>query len=228
MPSLLNDPLTHHMWRKVQNPNSFENAAQSFWHHIYTKDIFAHRKYAVDYEEPPIPEEQNKRKVDQIVKMLEPIWGDVFVLLFHEIKRTKCDDAELEWLETQAYTACESYCKKHNIPQVYAQTSVGSCARFFLYKPGSWTPVDNRGLGDFTAYQEFGTPAGEAYILQWLTHIKNQGPSLPAPYVLHPIPSKTQSNGTCRTWVLDTGRQKYYYLTPLYYVYADGTMAKRQ
>ncbi|KAI1525207.1 hypothetical protein PtrCC142_010767 [Pyrenophora tritici-repentis] len=208
--SLLDDPLTKHLWQQVQNMASYENAAQSFWHHIYTKDVFANRVYAVDYEDPPIPEEQGLRKVDQVVKMLEPNWGTLFVLLFHEIKRNECSSAELEYLETQAFTACESYCKKHGISQVYAQTSVGSRARFFLYKPGSWTPVDNLRLGDFTAYQEFGNASGEAYILGWLQNIKTGGLSLPKV-----------------TWMWDAARQQHYYLTPLYFIFADGTKVQR-
>ncbi|KAF1829779.1 hypothetical protein BDW02DRAFT_509125, partial [Decorospora gaudefroyi] len=151
------------------------------WHHIYTKDVFSARKYAVEYEEPPIVEEQGKRKVDQIVREFEPNWGNVFVLLFHEIKRNECEPAELENLETQAYTATESYCKKHTISQVYAQTSIGSRARFWLYKPGTWTPMNNLPLGNFNAYQEFGDAIEEKYILGWLQQIKSQGPTLPAP-----------------------------------------------
>ena len=183
MPSLLDDPLTEFLWQQVQNLGSYENAAQSFWHHLYTKDVFVDRKYAVDYEDPPTKEEQGQRKVDQTVRELSSDWGTLYVLVFHEIKRNEISNAELEWLEAQSYTACESYCNKHNIAQVYAQTSVGSRARFFLYKPGSWSPTDGFPLGHWEAYQEFGDPEGEKYILGWLGHIKRQGPTLPTPYV---------------------------------------------
>lgn len=66
---------------------SYEAAAQSFWHHYFTKDVFKDPEYAVDYEDVPILEEQGKRKVDQTVKILNSNWGMLFVLLFHEIKR---------------------------------------------------------------------------------------------------------------------------------------------
>ncbi|KAF1936925.1 hypothetical protein EJ02DRAFT_357951, partial [Clathrospora elynae] len=113
------------------------------------------------------------------------------------------------YLETQAFNACESYCKKHHIPQVYAQTSVGSRARFFLYQPGSWSPIDKQPLGHFPAYQEFGDSTGENYILSWLNHIKSQGPSLPK-----------------LDWKWDAVRQQYYYVTPVYYIFADGLKVK--
>jgi hypothetical protein len=184
MPSLLDDPLTKHLWQKVQRMGSYENAAQSFWHHIYTKDVFADRKYAVDYEDPPIEEEQNERRVDQTVREFDQDWGAMYVLIFHEIKRNEVSNAELEYLENQGYTACESYCKKHNIAQVYAQTSVGSRARFFKYMPGSWMPIDNKPLGDWDAYYEFGDPEGEEYILKWLGHIKRDGVAKPAMYIV--------------------------------------------
>jgi hypothetical protein len=184
MTSLLEDPLMKHLWQQVQNMGSYENAAQSFWHHVYTKFVFTDHKFAVDYEDPPIEEEQGQRKVDQTVREFDSDWGTTFVLLFHEIKRNEVTNADLEVVESQAYTACESYCKKHNVAQVYAQTSVGSRARFFEYKPGSWSPVDGFPLGHWSAYREFGDLEGEKFILRWLDHIKRVGITRPVVYVV--------------------------------------------
>jgi hypothetical protein len=182
MPSLLEDATTKFLWQRVQNLNSYENAAQSFWHHIYTKSVFVDKQYIVDYEEPPTPEEQGQRKVDQVVKQVNSDWGIAFVLVFHEIKRNEIPTTELEYVETQAFNACESYCKKHNIKQVYAQTSVGSRARFFSWTPGHWTPLDGEALGLFSAYKEFGDDDGETYILRWLQFFKQKGVKTPEPY----------------------------------------------
>lgn len=190
--------------------HSYENAAKSFWHHIYTKEVFSDRKYAVDYKDPPITEEQGQRKVDQTVRELVPDWGALYVLLFHVIKRNEISSAQLQVVESQAFTACESYAKKHAMSQVYAQTSVGSRARFFLYKPGTWKPLDGGKLGDFDAYQEFGDADGEKYILEQLRLIKEKGVELPTP-----------------TWLFDQGRHAYYYVTPIFYIYQDGTKIKR-
>ncbi|KAA8621964.1 hypothetical protein TUN199_10830 [Pyrenophora tritici-repentis] len=210
MPSLLDDPTTKYLWQQVQNVDSYENAAQSFWHHIYTKSVFVDKRYIVDYEVPPIPEEQGKRKVDQVVKEVNSNWGVAFVLIFHEIKRNEIPVAELEYVENQAFNACESYCHKYNIKQVYAQTSVGSRARFFKWTPGTWSPVDGQALGLFTAYMEFGDPAGETYILRWLQYFKDQGVTTPQ-----------------ITWEWDQTRQKHFYRTPANFIYQDGTMVKR-
>ncbi|KAF2022725.1 hypothetical protein EK21DRAFT_119451 [Setomelanomma holmii] len=211
MPSLLEDPVTNILWQRVQNLSSYENQAQSFWHHVYTKEFFPERSYVVDYEEPPIEEEQGKRKVDQIVSQLVPDWGTLYILLFHEIKRNEISNADLEWVENQAYLACESYCKKHDIGVMYAQTSVGTRARFFVYKPGSWEPTDGRQLADWDAYLEFGDRESEKEILGMIKHIKKQGPALPK-----------------ITWVWDQTRQKHYYLTPIYYIYEDGSKIVRK
>lgn len=110
-------------------------------------------------------------------------WGTLFCILFHEIKKNECTPAELENLETQAFRASEDYCKKHKIPCIYSQTSVGARARFFRFAPGSWTPLDGMPLGDYDAYQESGEPAGQAYIVACLDRIKNEGPATPAMYV---------------------------------------------
>jgi hypothetical protein len=144
MPSLLDDPLLRYLWQKVQNLGSYENAAQSFWHHVYTKtkEVFSDLKYVIDYEDPPTEDEQNEIKVDQTTREFDQDWGTLFVLLFHEIKRNEITNADLEYVETQAYIAYDSYCKKHSIARIYAQTSVGTGARFFEYEPGSWLPVD--------------------------------------------------------------------------------------
>jgi hypothetical protein len=128
-------------------------------------------------------EEQGVRKVDQVVREWSADWGKFFVLDFHEIKRNEISNAELEYVETQAYTACESYCKKHGVGKVYAQTSVGSRARFFRYQPGSWNPLDTSPLASWDAYYEFGDAAGEKYILETLDFIKREGATVPTPYV---------------------------------------------
>jgi hypothetical protein len=179
MPSLLDDPVTRLLWQRVQNLGSYETASQSFWHHIYTKDLFVDRKYMVDYELPPIEKERGRRKVDQVVSELVPDWGTLYVLLFHEIKRNEIENAGLETVEGQAFSACDSYCKEHKIDKLYAQTSVGSRARFWVYQPGSWAPNDGLALGDWDAYQEFGDREGEKSILSMIRHIKQQGPTLP-------------------------------------------------
>ncbi|KAF2844443.1 hypothetical protein T440DRAFT_559615 [Plenodomus tracheiphilus IPT5] len=210
MPSLLDDPLTKYLWQQVQNMGSYENAAQSFWHHVYTKALFNHRTYAVDYEDPPITEEQGQRKVDQTVRVLSSDWGTLYVLLFHEIKRNEISNAELETVEFQAYTASQSYCKKHNISRVYSQTSVGSRARFFLFSPGSWTPLDGKDLGVWDAYQEFGDRDGEKYIIGQLEKIKREGPTLPT-----------------ITWVWDPNHNKHFYVTPVFFIFDDGTKIKK-
>ena len=183
MPSLLDDEVWKHLWLKVQQLNSYEDAAQSFWHHLYTKKVFTDSKYVVDYEEPPIPEEQGLRKVDTIVKEFDHLWGELFFLLFHEIKKNECTPADLEYVETQAFTACQSYCNKHKISTAYAQTSVGTRARFLVYQSGHWTPCDNKPLASFEAYQEFGDPLGEKYILEMLNYIKSRGATRPELYV---------------------------------------------
>jgi hypothetical protein len=177
--SLIDDPTTEYLWQRVQNIHSYENAAQSLWHHIYTKVFFTDKKYIVDYEDPPTVGQQNQRKVDQTVRELDEDWGEAFVLLFHEIKKMECTPADLEHVEKQAFDACESFCLEHNIPQVYAQTSIGSRARFFLYQPGKWEPKDGFALGVFDAYQEISDPAGEKYVISWLNYIKSIGPAKP-------------------------------------------------
>jgi hypothetical protein len=59
VPSLLDDPLLRYLWQSVQSLGSYENAAQSFWHHVYTKtkEAFSDLKYVIDYEDPPTEEE---------------------------------------------------------------------------------------------------------------------------------------------------------------------------
>jgi hypothetical protein len=173
---------------------SYENAAQSFWHHIYTKDVFSDQKYATDYEDPPIEEEQGQRKVDQTVRELDEDWGIMLVLLFHEIKRNEIFNAGLEYLEMQGYTACESYCKKHNIAQVYTQTSVGSRARFFKYMPGSWLPVNKYPLGHWDAYHEFGDSEGEEYIVTQMARLYQARRNYKTDTVSYPLVFSSRAN----------------------------------
>jgi hypothetical protein len=187
--SLLNDPSTRHLWHLVQSPGSYENAAQSLWNRIFNKDVFYDRRYILDYEDPPTIEQQGQRKVDQTVKVYNSDWGMLLVLLFHEIKRKGCTAAELEHAEKQAFDACESYCLKYNIPNVYAQTSIGSRARFWRFTKSTrvWEALDDYPLGDFRGYCEIGDPNGETYILDKYRTIKSEGPQLPHMYVLDPV-----------------------------------------
>jgi hypothetical protein len=180
MPSL-NDQYLKFSCQRVQTLGSYEDVTQSFWMHLYTKHVFKDLKYGVEYERAPIPELQGQRKIDQIVKEFIPDEGMAAVLLFHEIKRNEIDSAGLETVEMQTYDACVAYCDKYLVDRIYAQTSVGTRARFWVYGRTSkvWEAFDKGMLGSFGAYEEFGDDEGEKSIMDSLKHIRSKGPVLP-------------------------------------------------
>jgi hypothetical protein len=171
------DPVLKYLWLKVQRLASYENVAQSFWHHTYTHYWFNDRKYIVDYEYPPTPEEENQRKVDQVMSEFDYSRSTGYVMLFHELKRMKATAGDLAEVENQALSACESYCVDHGIDKVYAQTSIGSRARFWIYESNNWRPLDSYDPGTFAAYSEMNEDAGEEYILYMINETKTARPA---------------------------------------------------
>lgn len=133
--SIITTKALERLWNDAQRYPPW--ATTRLWEHIFNRIAFPSGPWLVSSQQPPTHAPGDLRRVDLVVKNIDPSQGNTMTLLFMEAKRASASPSEIITVETQAYTAACAYAVDLGSTEpIWTMTCVGSTFRLWIFDWG--------------------------------------------------------------------------------------------
>jgi hypothetical protein len=122
----------------------------------------------VSSQQPPTGEKWDRRRVENVIEILDRDHGSLQRLLIVEAKRQNVSKDMVTEVEYQAYEACQKYLNFSQRDRMYAMTLVGTAAKLWwadrhrdYLDPFVPAAIEDKQLSDLTTYIEANSAEGK-------------------------------------------------------------------